>query len=221
MKNIDLNKKDGKYKTKKAKKGNNKKGDFLDFAQEKGIEFKIQYEDEKDQKKTFYQKDGYQKNFQGQGGKTYQKNYDDNYKKPYNSNYNNSTNYNQSGQDGAYPAKKNFGYQNNKKFGYQNFQNKSKNNKFDQANMMMYNQGMYNPMNKNIQNNLGGVPNQQGMNYGQQDFAFDPFFTPERTCEEILCYIFSVEFLNKELYLRKRISAEGLIDINHVMIFNK
>ena len=61
----------------------------------------------------------------------------------------------------------------------------------------------------------------QGMNYGQQDFNFDPFFTPERTCEEILCYIFSIEFLNRELYLRKRITAEGLIDINHVMIFNK
>ncbi len=206
-KNIDLNKKDTKNKTKKIKKANNKKGDFLDFAQEKGIEFKIQYEDKEDQKKNYYQKDN--KNFQG--GKTYQKNYDENYKnKNYDGNYNNANNYHA----------KNFKFQNNKKFGYQNFQNKSKNNKFDQANMMMFNQNMYNPMNKNLNPNLNSHQN-QGMNYGHQDFNFDPFFTPERTCEEILCYIFSIEFLNRELYLRKRITAEGLIDINHVMIFNK
>ena len=197
IKNIDSTKKENKNKTKKTKKNNNKKGDFLDFAQEKGIDFKLQYEDKEDQKKNYYQKDN--KNFQG--GKPYQKNFNENYKnKDFNGNYNG----------------KNFKYQNNKKFG---FQNKSKNNKFDQANIM-YNPNMNNGMNKNMMN---PYPN-QGMNFmnnGQQDFNFDPFFTPERTCEEILGYIFSVEFLNRELYLRKRITTEGLIDINHVMIFNK
>lgn len=187
-KNIDITKKDSKPK--KGKKNNNKKGDFLDFAQEKGIDFKLQYEDKEDQKKNFYQKDN--KNFQG---KNYQKNYDENYK---NKNY----------------QGKNFKFQNKKNFG---FQNKTKNNKFDQANMM-YNQSY--GMNKNMMN---PYPQQGGMNMnnGPQDLNFDPFFTPERTCEEILGYIFSIEFLNRELYLRKRISNEGLIDINHVMIFNK
>jgi len=184
-KNIDLSKKDQKNKTKKGKKNNNKKGDFLDFAQEKGIDFKLQYEDKEAEKKNYYQKDN--KNFEG---KPYQKNY----------NENKNQNYHQ----------KDFKYQNKKTFG---FQNKSKNNKFDQANMM-YNQ---NGMNKN----MNPYP-QQGMNNNQQqDFNYDPFFTPERTCDEILGYIFSVEFLNKELYLRKRITTEGLIDINNVMIFNK
>lgn len=193
IKNIDMTKKEAKIKTKKGKKNNNKKGDFLDFAQEKGIEFKLQYEDKEDQKKNFYQKD--EKNFQG---KNYQKNFDENNKKNFHG--------------------KNFKYQNNKKFG---FQNKSKNNKFDQANMM-YNQNWNNAMNKNMMN---PYPN-QGMNMNMMnnsgnDFNFDPFFTPERTCEEILAYIFSIEFLNRELYLRKRITEEGLIDINHVMVFNK
>jgi hypothetical protein len=189
-KNIDTSKKDSKNKTKKGKKNNNKKGDFLDLAQDKGIEFKLTYEDKEDQKKNFFQKDN--KHFQG---KPYQKNHDEDYK---NKNYHSN----------------NFKYQNNKKFG---FQNKTKNNKFDQANMI-YHQSF--GMNKNMMNTYS----QQGMNpmyNGSQDFNFDPFFTPERTCEEILAYIFSVEFLNRELYLRKRISTEGLIDINHVMIFNK
>merc|ERR1712151_965426 len=56
MKNIDLNKKDNKNKSKKGKKTSNKKGDFLDFAQEKGIEFKLQYEDKEDQKKKLLSK---------------------------------------------------------------------------------------------------------------------------------------------------------------------
>jgi hypothetical protein len=186
FKNIDLSKKDHKNKNKKGKKNNNKKGDFLDFAQEKGIDFKLQYEDKEADKKNYYEKND--KNFEG---KPYQKNY----------NEDKSQNY----------QKNNFKYQNKKNFG---FQNRSKNNKFDQANMM-YNQ---NGMNKN----MNPYP-QQGMNNmgQQQDFNFDPFFTPERTCEEILGYIFSIEFLNRELYLRKRITTEGLIDINHLMIFNK
>jgi len=53
IKNIDMNK---KFKTKKGKKVSNKKGDFLDFAQEKGIEFKLQYEDKEDQKKKLLSK---------------------------------------------------------------------------------------------------------------------------------------------------------------------
>merc|ERR1719362_70246 len=53
IKNIDMNK---KFKTKKGKKVSNKKGDFLDFAQEKGIEFKLQYEDKEDQKKIIIKK---------------------------------------------------------------------------------------------------------------------------------------------------------------------
>ena len=110
----------------------------------------------------------------------------------------------------VYTSGKNFKYQNEKPFG---FQNKTKNNKFDQANMM-YNQSY--GANKNM---MDPYP-QQGTN-NQQDFNFDPFFTLERSCEEILAYIFSIEFLNWELYLRKRITTEGLIDINHVMIFNK
>ena len=201
-KNIDLSKKDGKNKTKKSKKNNNKKGDFLDFAQEKGIELKLQYEDKEEQKKNFYQKDN--QTFQG---KPYQKNYDNQNSENLNKNKNKDF------------QGKPFKYQNNNKFG---FQNKSKNNKFDQANNMMNNQMMYNGRN----NMMSPYPNynngtQQGINNGPQDFNFDPFFTPERTCEEILTYIFSVEFLNREIYFRKRISAEGLIDINHVMNYNK
>ena len=202
--NIDMSKKDGKNKTKKSKKNNNKKGDFLDFAQEKGIEVKLQYEDKEEQKKNFYQKDN--KNFEG---------------KPYQKNYNNQ---NQNGESYNNYKNKNFeekpyNYQNKKNFG---FQNKSKNNKFDQANMMN-NQMMYNGMKNNMMspypiNNNGP---QQGMNNGYQDFNFDPFFTLEKTCEEILSYIFSVEFLNREVYFRKRITADGLIEINHVMIYNK
>jgi len=142
-------------------------------------------------KKNYYQKDD--KNYQG---KTYQKNYDENNKKNFHG--------------------KNFKYQNNKKFG---FQNKSKNNKFDQANMM-YNQN-YNGMNKNMMNPYPNQGTNNMNNSGTQDFNFDPFFQAERTCEEILAYIFSIEFLNRELYLRKRITTEGLVDINHIMVFNK
>jgi hypothetical protein len=182
-KNIDSSKKDLKKTQKKGKKNNNKKGDFLDFAQEKGIDFKLEYEDKEAEKKNYYQKDN--QNFTG---KPYQKNYGEDNK---NKNF----------------EQKNYKYQNKKNFG---FQNRSKNNKFDQANMMN-NHGMNKNMNQYPQNNMGQ----------QQDFNFDPFFTAERTCDEILSYIFSIEFLNRELYLRKRITTEGSIDINHVMIFNK
>merc|ERR1712032_1335013 len=182
-KKIDLTKKDSKNKSKRGKKNNNKKGDFLDLAQEKGIEFKFEYEDKEIEKKNYYQKDN--KNF---SGKPYQKNYEQ--------------------KDNKNFQQKNFKYQNKKNFG---FQNRSKNNKFDQANMMY----------QNGNKNMNPYPQQQNNMGQQQDFNFDPFFTPERTCEEILGYIFSIEFLNRELYLRKRISTEGLIDINHVMIYNK
>jgi len=157
----------------------------LDFAQEKGIEFKLQYEDKEDQRKNYYQKDN--KNFQG-------KNY-------YNNNYKN----NQNNFQGKNFHKNNFKYNNNKKFGYNNFNQKPKNNKFDQANMMM---NSINPQGNYINNN----------NFNMN---FDPFFKGEKTCEEILAYIFSNDFLNRELYLRKRISEDGLIEINNLMMFNK
>ena len=155
LKNIDLSKKDQKNKQKKGKKTNNKKGDFLDLAQEKGIELKFDYEDKEAEKKNYYQKDN-NKNFTG---KPYQKNYGEDNK---NKNFG--------------EQKGNFKYQNKKNFG---FQNRSKNNKFDQANMMYNQNGMnknMNPYPQNEQNNMGQ----------QQDFNFDPFFTPERTCESWL-----------------------------------
>lgn len=173
-------------KAKKGKKTNNKKGNFLDFAQEKGIEFKLQYEDKEDQRKNYYQKDN--KNFQG-------KNYYNNNNYKYNNN-------NQNNFQGKNYHKNNFKYNNNKKFGYNNFNQKPKNNKFDQANMMM------------------GNMNPQG-NYVNYNMNYDPFFKGEKTCEEIIAYIFSQDFLNKELYLRKRISEEGMIEINNLMMFNK
>merc|ERR1712151_342339 len=155
-KKIDLTKKDSKNKSKKGKKNNNKKGDFLDLAQEKGIEFKFEYEDKETEKKNYYQKDN--KNF---SGKPYQKNYEQ--------------------KDNKNFQQKNFKYQNKKNFG---FQNRSKNNKFDQANMMY----------QNGNKNMNPYPHQHNNMGHQQDFNFDPFFTPERSCEEILGYIFSTEF---------------------------
>lgn len=195
--NLNSTKKDSKNKTKKSKKANNKKADFLDFAQEKGIEFKLQYEDKEDQRKNYYQKDG--KNFQGKFNKNFDGQNDDQKNKNFQG--------------------KNLKYQNNKKFG---FQNKPKNNKFDQANMM-YNQmnfgnGMKSNMNPQGFNSFG---QQMGTPNAPQDFNQDHFFSAERTCEEILTYIFSQDFLNKELYLRKRITEEGLIEINNLMIFNR
>lgn len=194
--NLNSNKKEAK-KTKKQKKANNKKADFLDFAQEKGIEFKLQYEDKEDQRKNYYQKDNknfqgkFHKNFEGQSGEQQNRNFHG----------------------------KNFKYQNKKNFG---FQSKPKNNKFDQANMMYnqmnYGNGMKNNMNPLGFNNFG---QQGGMNNYTQEYNVDPFFASERTCEEILTYAFSPESLNRELFLRKRISPEGLIEINNIMIFNR
>jgi hypothetical protein len=204
--NADFSKKDKKNKnTKKNKKTNNKKGqDFLDFAQEKGIELKIQYEDKEDAKKTFYQKDNNNLNFKG---KPYQKNND--YQ---NNNPNNFKNKNHQGKNFKFP-KKNF-----------HFQNKSKNNKFDQVNMM-YNPLMFNQMRSGMMNPYQ-MPNyhmgQNPQNFHQMDMNNqDPFFNSERTVEEILAYIFSPEFLNKEVYFRKRIEDDGSIDLNHVLNYNK
>lgn len=180
MNKINSNQGEGKGKQKKLKKNQTKKGDFLDFAQEKGIEFKLQYEDKEENKKNFYEK-----------------------------NYNNN--------QGDYKSKNfqgnNFKYQSNKKqFG---FQNKPKNNKFDQANTM-FNQDYK----KNMMTPYSG-DNYNMQQQGPQDFNFDPFFSPERTLEEILCYIFSPDYLNRDLYFRKRISDGGLVDVNQVMNYNK
>jgi len=214
--NFNASEKKGKN-MKKTKKTNNKKGqDFLDFAQEKGIELNIQYEDKEEAKK--YQKDN---NLYYKDGKFHQKSNEDfvnkfnkegnenrNYKKNY---YNNNKNFNNDGSNNSYNNK----FSNKKNF---YFQNKSKNNKFDQANSMMYNPMMYGEMMPNMMQ--GNGYNNHG-NFYQPQQEMDPFFIGERSVEEILSYVFSVEFLNKEIYFRKRIAIDGSIDLNHVLNYNK
>jgi len=204
----DFSQKDKKNKNaKKAKKANTKKGqDFLDFAQEKGIELKIQYEDNKDEsKKGYHQKEN---NLQYKGGKFHEK-----------SDYSNN-------KDGnANPNyKKNFYNKNFNKYANKNFhfQNKSKNNKFDQVNNMMYNPMMFGEMRQNVMNPYQMNPyNQNQQNFHQPQQEMDPFFVGERSVEEIISYVFSPEFLNKEVYIRNRICADGLMDLNHFLNYNK
>ncbi len=162
----------------------------------------IQYEDKEESKKNYFQKDN---NNNYKGGNYYQKNNE----------YNND---NEENANNGY--KKNFYNKNYNKFPKKNFyfQNKSKNNKFDQVNGIMYNPMMYGDMGQNMMNPYS----QHQQNFNQQDqYEMDPFFGGERSVEEIISYIFSSEFLNKEVYIRKRIGVDGLIDLNHVLNYNK
>jgi hypothetical protein len=246
----DFTQKDKKAKnSKKSKKTNAKKGqDFLDLAQEKGIELKIQYEDKEENKKPYFQKDY---NMQYQGGKFHQKTNDFNNNNNYNNNkdgnynnynnnnyynnnnsnynnnngyrrnyYNNNNNYNNNyNKDENYNQNRNFNKYPNKNF---QFQYKSKNNKFDQVNNMMYNPMMYGQMKPNMMNPYAmGAPGQNPKFAQQQQQEIDPFFIGERSVEEIIAYTFSPEFFNKEVYIRKRIQDDGLIDLNHVLNYNK
>jgi len=231
----DFSQKEKKAKnSKKSKKTNAKKGqDFLDLAQEKGIELKIQYEDKEELKKAYFQQEN---NMQYKGGKFHQKtndfnsnkdgynnnnNFDNGYKKNY---YNNDNNNNNNNYKNNYNNK----YNNNNRNFYNNkypnknfhFQNKSKNNKFDQVNNMMYNSMMYGQMRPNMMNPYAMNAQGQNSNFAPQQ-EVDPFFIGERSVEEIIVYLFSPEVLNKEVYLRKRIQADGLIDLNHVLNYNK
>lgn len=228
----DFNKKEKKVKAVKKNKKTNKKHDFLDLAQEKGIELKIQYEDKEENRKTYYQKDN---NFNNnnemhyQKGKFYQNNYnrDNNGQNTNKFNDNSEANVNNNTQGGY--QKRNYynpGYNKyNTKKNFQ-FQTKSKNNKFDHANNMMDNM-MYNQMRSNMMNHYQ-MPNypvhQNASNtpYNHYDLnSQDPFFNSEKSIEEILRYVFSPEFLNKEIYFRKRIGADGLLDLNHFLNYNK
>ena len=210
--NADFSNKAKKTKnTKKNKKNGTKKGqDFLDFAQEKGIDVKFQYE-EKEEAKKFYNKENNQ-NFKGKFN-----------------NHKNSEFENKTYQEKTYQNNK---FQNNKfqNDNYQkkpfNFQNKTKNNKFDQVNNMMYNPLAFNQMRSPMMNNNPyQMQNQMNPNNQMnQQFDFinqDPFFAEERSLEESLLYLFSPDFLNREIYLRKRISPEGLIDLTHVLNHNR
>lgn len=214
----DFTQKEKKAKnTKKNKKTNAKKGqDFLDFAQEKGIELKIQYEDKEEAKKPYFQKEN---NLQYKGGKFHQKNNEfNNYNKDGNANNNyNNNNYKRNYYNNN---NRNFNKYHNKNF---HFQNKYKNNKFDQANNMMYNPMIYGQMKPNMMNPYAMNAHGQNPNFAhqQQQQEMDPFFIGERSVEEIIAYVFSPEFLNKEVYIRKRIQADGLIDLNHVLNYNK
>lgn len=215
--NADFSNKAKKTKnTKKNKKNGTKKGqDFLDFAQEKGIDVKFQYE-EKEEAKKFYNKENNQ-NFKGK------------FNNQKNSEFENKTYQEKTYQNNNYQNNK---FQNNKfqNDNYQkkpfNFQNKTKNNKFDQVNNMMYNPLAFNQMRSPMMNNNPyQMQNQMNPN-NQMNQQFDlinqdPFFAEERSLEESLVYLFSPDFLNREIYLRKRISPEGLIDLTHVLNHNR
>lgn len=211
----DFNKEKKVKETKKSKKNNTtKKGqDFLNFAKENGIDLKIKYEDKEDAKKSFY-KDGSQ---------------------PYKGKYNNNKPNDQENNNNFEPHTfKNSNINRFQKKPY-HFQNKTKNNKFDQANNMMLNNPlMLNQMRPQMMNNpyqmqfagMNPQNNQQGfnqMNYNPQiDLTIqDPLFTEDKTLEEVFVNLFSVEYLNKEVYLRKRISDDGLIELGHVLNYNK
>jgi len=188
----------------------------LDLAQEKGIELKIQYEDKEIVKKPFYEKDT---TMEYKRGKFQQKprDFTNNNKEGY---YNYDNSINDSYKKNNYNTDYNKDYNNkypNKNF---HFQNKSKNNKFDQANNMMYNPMMYGQFMPNMMNPYAMNAQGQNPNFAHQQ-EIDPFFVGERSVEEIIAYVFSPEFLNKEVYIRKRIQADGCIDLYHVLNFNK
>jgi hypothetical protein len=184
---------------------------------------KIQYEDKEEAKKPYFQKEN---NMQYKGGKFHQKTSDFDNNKDGNYQNNNDNNFNNGYRKNYYNNNNGNNYNNNKNFNkYPNknfqFQYKSKNNKFDQANNMMYNPMMYGQMKPNMMNPYAMNAQGQNPNFAQQQQEIDPFFVGERSLEEIISYVFSPEFLNKEVYMRKRIPADGLIDLNHVLNYNK
>lgn len=227
----DFTKKEKKIKnTKKNKKANTKKQDFLDLAQEKGIELKIQYEDKEEAKKNYYQRDNANTNYHYQNNQEQKYQRNKFYEKPYNkdnsNDQQNSTNNNQTGYYKKNYYNKSFNKYSGKNF---HFQAKPKNNKFDQVNNMMYNPlfnqmrpGMVSPYQMpNYSMNQHGHHAHHHAHAQHELNTQDPAFATDKTLEEILAYVFSPEFLNKEVYFRKRISPEGSIDLNHFLNYNK
>lgn len=191
---------------------------------------KIQYEDKEEIKKPYYLKENnfnpkFEKYNNNENNNKNYNNYNKDYNKEYNNNEQKTNNYINKDENGNDTYKKNFYNKGYNKYPKNNFhlQNKSNNNKFDQANGMMFNPMMYGQMRPNMMNNYGMNPNAHGhyMHQNTPQQEMDPFFVGDSSVEEILSYVFSPEFLNKEVYIRKRIGADGLIELYHVLNYNK
>ena len=200
-----------KRKTKQPKeKSNKKEQDFLEFAKKNEIEVKIKYEkspEKKDLKLNENTKNNNQKPF-------------NNNKKDFNNqkgNYNNK----------YYNNKKNYNKNNNKG----GFQPKNFNNKFDPMNAYNNNPYMMYPMNNQ------GVMRPDMMYYGQMpmNHQLPNFPVPNqhqqiaeeqhpsiggKGVKESLEYYLSLDNLNKDLFLRKKIDINGYIEVDDILKFN-
>jgi len=201
-------------KKKTSSKKNKKPLDYYEYAQQKGINYNISYEDNFEKKQTNYQKKPENK----EGPKTTPNN---NSKKP--QNYNNQGNtqnfYPKKQNDGN---KKNFKKNNTSEFYQFNNQKTTGSNKFDVVpggymSNPYYNQQYNNP---EIQQNYGSnneYYNQNMQKHLEEDNSTDP---DTRICNT-LNYYFSIENLNQNYHIRSLLDNQGFVLAEEIMNFNK
>lgn len=208
-----------KKKNKNKENKNKKNGkDFLEYAKKNEIEVKINYEkspekkQEKEEKIEDYKRKPYNKNFNK--GENNQKNYN-----------NQNREYPQGNHQGGFNKggyRKN--YQNkNKGFGGNN--QKTFNNKFDSMNS--YNNNPY--MFPNMQfmrpdmMYMGQMPmNPTNFNQGfnQLDREDQHHSIGEKGIKESLEYYLSLDNLNKDLFIRRKIDNNGFVLVEDILKFN-
>lgn len=227
-----------KSKKKKAKQQKDKVAkvqDFHEFAKKNEIDLNIKYEKSPEKKEGGkVNQDSYSKDITQKSNTNYSNN-----NKKYNNYNNNNTNnnYNKGGYNKSYYNNNN----NYKKNNYNNknynnkggFQQKNFNNKFDPMNSynnnpyMMYpmnNQGMgmrpdmmfYGQMPMNSHNNIP-LNNNSNFNNSQME---DHSIIGGKGVKESLEYYFSLDNLNKDLFMRKKIDNDGYIEVEEILKFN-
>lgn len=200
----------------------------MEYAKNNGIEVKIQYEENERNQKKFNQEKTYPQNkeettqntqnntqnTQTQQAKKYYNN--NNTKKPYtkpNNNYRKNYNNNDTGN-----------YQQGANHMYNKNPNMYFSNKFDSLNNQQQS-GMYpmmpmmSPMNQNpnmYYPNYQAYPNQ---NQGNQ--IEESTDNSDKSVLESLEYYFSEENLNKDSYIRSKMSDEGFVEAIEIVNFNK
>jgi hypothetical protein len=217
MKNVNLDENEltgGKaqsgVKSKNAKKTSavkKKKGeDFLEYASKNGIQVNLEYEESKTNtfnKKTPFKKDGKFDNTKPNKNspQTHSENPNSEQSTQNHSNFKKGT-----FRGGKKPYNKGISNPNFRKQG---------NNKFDLCNnngMPMYNPYMFN-----------NQPKTQGFNY-PEPVDEKEFLLKEGTDQGLVSYLenfFSLENMNKDLYLRNRLSEDGFISVKDLAMFNK
>jgi len=198
-----------------SKKNKKQIQDFSEYAQQKGINYNISYEDNFEKKQNNYQKKPENK----EGPKTNQ--YNNSEKPQYNNNQGKTQNYYPKKQGGGVkkPFKKN---NTTSEFSQFNNQKTTGTNKFDVVpggymSNPYYNQQYNNPETQQNYESNNEYYNQNLQKHLEEDNSTDP---DTRICNT-LNYYFSIENLNNNYHIRSLLDSQGYVLAEEIMNFNK